>query len=89
MSTFDTVEIMFEFSKGIRHGLISLESLNDLDGVDRCKVRALADSVRLAHTEATAYMVTLIGVASRTQDLFAQAALPSDHCPNRPDTGLR
>jgi hypothetical protein len=64
MSTFDTVEIMFEFSKGIRHGLISLESLNDLDGVDRCKVRALADSVRLAHTEATAYMVSLIAGCS-------------------------
>ena len=67
MSSFDTVEIMFEFSKAIRHGLISLESLNDLDGVDCRKVSALADSVRLAHTEATAYMVTLISGSTATE----------------------
>jgi hypothetical protein len=60
LSSFDTVEIMFEFSKAIRHGLISLEGLNELDGVDRHRVSALAESVRLAHQEATAYMVTLI-----------------------------
>jgi hypothetical protein len=64
MDSFDTVEIMFEFSKAIRHRLISLECLNDLEGVDRCKVNALAYSVRLAHTEATAYMLTLIGSGS-------------------------
>ena len=64
MSTFDTVEVMFEFSKAIRHGLISLESLNDLEGVDRRRVSALTESVRLAHEEATAYMVTLIGVGA-------------------------
>jgi hypothetical protein len=67
LSSFDTVEIMFEFSKSIRHGLISLESLNDLAGVDCRKVSALADSVRLAHTEATAYMVTLIAASTRTE----------------------
>jgi hypothetical protein len=61
------VEIMFEFSKAIRHGLISLESLNDLDGVDRQKVSALAGSVRHAHEEATAYMVTLLGSGSETK----------------------
>ena len=66
MDSFDTVEIMFEFSKAIRHGLISLESLNDLDGVDPCKVTALADSVRMAHEEATRYMVTLIASGSTT-----------------------
>lgn len=60
MSTFDTVEIMFEFSKAIRHSLIAIESLNDLNGVDQPKVTALADSVRNAHAEATKYMVTLI-----------------------------
>ena len=37
---------MFEFSKSIRHGLISLESLNDLQGVDPQRVSALAASVR-------------------------------------------
>ena len=60
MDSFDTVEIMFEFSKAIRHGLISLESLKDLKGVDRHRVSSLSESVRVAHAEATAYMVTLI-----------------------------
>ncbi len=61
MDSFDTVEIMFEFSKAIRHGLISLEGLSDLEGVDPQRVSALAASVRHAHEEATAHMVTLIG----------------------------
>jgi hypothetical protein len=68
LSSFDTVEILSEFSKSIRHGLISLESLNDLDGVDPCRVSALADSVRLAHEEATRYMVTLIGLTPNTTE---------------------
>jgi hypothetical protein len=55
---------MFEFSKAIRHGLISLESLSDLDGVDPQRVSALVASVRHAHEEATAYMVTWIGMNS-------------------------
>jgi hypothetical protein len=62
LSSFDTVEIMFEFSKAIRHGLISLESLNDLEGIDQQRVSALAASVRHAHAEVTGYMVTLISV---------------------------
>ena len=32
MTTFDVVEILCEFSKAIRHGLIALEGLHDLDG---------------------------------------------------------
>lgn len=64
MNSFDTVEIMFEFSKAIRHGVIALESLNDLEGADPQRVSALAASARHAHEEATAYMVTLIGVGS-------------------------
>ena len=60
MDTFSTVEIMFEFSKAIRHGVIALESLSDLDGVDEQKVIALAASVRHAHSEATAYLASLI-----------------------------
>jgi hypothetical protein len=54
LSAFDTVEILAEFSKAIRHGLIALESLHDLDGVDPAQVNALADSVRRVHSEATA-----------------------------------
>jgi hypothetical protein len=64
LSSFDTVEILFEFSKAIRHGIISLESLSELDGVDPQRVNALSESVRLAHAEAAAYIVSLIGAAS-------------------------
>lgn len=64
MSAFDTVEVLAEFSKAIRHGLIALESLHDLDGVDPDRVMALADSVRHAHSEAAGYLVSLIGTAS-------------------------
>ena len=55
---------MFEFSKAIRHGVIALESLSDLQGVDPERVNALAASVRHAHEEATGYMVSLLGAGS-------------------------
>jgi hypothetical protein len=64
LSAFDTVEVLAEFSKAIRHGLIALESLHDLDGIDPDRVTALADSVRQAHAEATGYLVAVIGAAS-------------------------
>lgn len=64
MNSFDTVEILFEFSKSTRHGVIALESMNDLEGADPQRVSDLAASVRHAHEEATAYMVTLMGSAS-------------------------
>jgi hypothetical protein len=66
---------MFEFSKAIRHSVIALESLNDLDGVDPQRVSALAASVRHAHEEATAYMVTLIAV-NATATASPQATAP-------------
>jgi hypothetical protein len=64
VDSFSAVEVLFEFSKAIRHSLISLESLNDLDGIDADKVTALAESVRRAHSDATGYLVTLIGSRS-------------------------
>jgi hypothetical protein len=64
LSAFDTVEILAEFSKAVRHSLIALESLHDLDGVDAAKVNALADSVRHVHLEATGYLVSVIGTTS-------------------------
>lgn len=64
MNSFDTVEIMFEFSKAIRHSLIAIESLTSLKGVDQPKVTALADSLRRAHADVTGYLVTLIPVPS-------------------------
>jgi hypothetical protein len=67
VSAFDTVEVLAEFSKAIRHGLIVLESLHDLDGIDPDRVTALADSVRQAHAKATGYLVAVIGAASRRE----------------------
>jgi hypothetical protein len=64
LNTFDTVEVLFEFTKAVRHGLISLESLNSLEGVDRQKVNTLAESVRRTHADVTGYLVTLIPVPS-------------------------
>jgi hypothetical protein len=64
LEPFSTVEIMFEFSKAIQHGLLSLDSLNRLHGVDANKVSALAEAVRRTHAEVTAYIVTLIAIAS-------------------------
>jgi hypothetical protein len=63
LSTFDTVEILAEFSKSVRHSLIVLESLRDISGIDTAKVNALADSVRYAHSQVTGYLVSVIGVA--------------------------
>jgi hypothetical protein len=67
LSSFDTVEVLAEFSKAIRHGVIALESLSDLHGVDPKRVSALAASVRHAHEEATAYIVTLIGGSTASE----------------------
>jgi hypothetical protein len=67
LSTFDTVEILAEFSKAVRHSLIALESLHDLDGIDQAKVGVLAESVRHAHADATAYLVSIIGRAESVE----------------------
>ncbi|MEO8127330.1 MAG: hypothetical protein ABJF23_31525 [Bryobacteraceae bacterium] len=64
MSVFDAVEVLAEFSKAIRHGLIALEGLYDLDGVDRGKMCALTDSVRQVHAETADYLASVIGAAS-------------------------
>lgn len=64
MRSFDAVEILSDFSKAIRHSLISLECLHDLDGVDKSKVTALAESVRRVHSDATRYVVSVIGSAT-------------------------
>ena len=64
MTAFDAVEILAEFSKAIRHGLIALEGLHDIDGVDPAKVTALTDCVRHAHAEATGYLASVIGTAT-------------------------
>jgi hypothetical protein len=75
MSVFDAVEILGEFSKAIRLGLIALESLHDLDGVDPAKVSALTDSVRQVHAETAGYLASVIGVASHRQRKEKKAAV--------------
>lgn len=62
--SFEVVEILCEFSKAIRHGLIALEGLHDLDGVDPIRVSALMDSVRCVHSEATGFLASVIGAAA-------------------------
>jgi len=64
MTTLDAVEILAEFSKAIRHGLIALEGLHDLDGVDPAQVSALTDYVHRAHAEITGYLASVIGAAA-------------------------
>jgi hypothetical protein len=49
MNDFDAVEILAEFSKAIRHGLIALEGMNDMDGVDPAKVSDHRRLVRSSH----------------------------------------
>lgn len=61
---FDAVEILAEFSKSIRHGLIALEGLGDVDGVDQGKVSALTDSVRQVHAETAGYLASVIGATA-------------------------
>jgi len=67
MSVFDAVEILGEFSKAIRLGLIALEGLHDCDGVDQGKVSALADSVRHVHAETADYLAFIIGSSALQQ----------------------
>jgi hypothetical protein len=69
LSAFDTVEILAEFSKAIRHGLISLECLRELEGVDPAKVKALTNSVRRVHSEATDYLVSVIGASADSDSI--------------------
>jgi len=63
VDTFSVVEILAEYSKATRHSLIALESLYDLNGIDRERVCTLAESVRKTHSETTAYLVAVIGAA--------------------------
>jgi hypothetical protein len=67
MSVFDAVEILGEFSKAIRLGLIALEGLRDCDGVDQSKVSALTDSVRHVHAETADYLAFVIGSSALQQ----------------------
>lgn len=74
-TAFDAVEILAEFSKSIRHGLIALEGLGDIDGVDPAKVSALTDSVLQVHADTADYLASVIGVASLQQRNEKKAAV--------------
>lgn len=67
MTIFDAVEVLGEFSKSIRHALIVLEGLHDLDGVDQGRVSVLADSVRHVHAETADYVASVIGSSALQQ----------------------
>jgi hypothetical protein len=82
LSSFDTVEVLAEFSKAIRHGLISLESLRDQDGIDAAKIGQLADSVRCVHLATTGYLASVLNrrwkmIELGVADLTAQLAEPT------------
>jgi hypothetical protein len=54
-------------AKPFAPGLIALEGLHDLDGVDPARVTALTDSVRQAHAEASGYLASLIGAVAERE----------------------
>ncbi len=60
MSSFDLADVLAEYSRAVRHSLISITSLQDVPGTDREKISALAQSVRVAHADATAYIASLL-----------------------------
>ncbi|HXP86235.1 MAG TPA: hypothetical protein VN841_16030 [Bryobacteraceae bacterium] len=68
MSSFDLTDVLAEYSRAVRHSLISIESLRDVPGIDREKVSALAQSVRNAHAQVTVYIASLlIGATSAVE----------------------
>jgi hypothetical protein len=72
MDSFDLSDVLAQYSRSVRHSLISIESLHDVPGTDRGKVSALAHSVRHAHAQTTAYIASL---------LKANAAAEADSSP--------
>jgi hypothetical protein len=72
LSSFDLSDVLAEYSRSVRHSLISIESLHDVPGTDREKISTLAHSVRHAHAQTTAYIASL---------LEANAAAEADSSP--------
>jgi hypothetical protein len=60
LDSFDLSDVLAQYSRSVRHSLISIESLHDVPGTDREKVSALAHSVRHAHAQTTAYIASLL-----------------------------
>jgi hypothetical protein len=73
LKSFDLADVLAEYSRSIRHSLISISSLRNVAGTDREKVDALAQSVRLAHAEATAYIASLLQ-ANATEEASSSSA---------------
>jgi len=82
MDSFDLTDVLAEYSRAVRHSLISIESLHDVPGTDREKVSALAQSVRCTHAQATAYIASLLEANSA-----AEAGVGLDHL-GRPEYAL-
>ena len=75
MSSFDLADVLAEYSRSVRHSLISIECLHDVPGTDQEKVSALAHSVRHTHAQAAAYIASL---------LESNAAAEVRHCAGLP-----
>jgi hypothetical protein len=60
LNSFDLADVLAEYSRAVRHSLISIECLHDVPGTDSEKVSALAQSVRHSHAQATAYIASLL-----------------------------
>ena len=67
MSSFDLADVLAEYSRAVRHSLISIESLHDVPGTDQEKVTALAQSVRHSHAQTTAYIASLLEANSAAE----------------------
>lgn len=61
LDAFSMVDALAEYSRATRHSLIALESLHDLQGIDRLKLSALEASVRHTHLEAIVYLISFVG----------------------------
>jgi hypothetical protein len=64
VNSFDLADVLFEYSKAVRHSLISIECLRDVPGVNPEEVNALAESMLKAHAATTAYIATMIVASS-------------------------
>lgn len=60
MSSFDLADVLAEYSRAVRHSLISIECLNDVPGTNQEIVSALALSMRHTHAQTSAYIASLM-----------------------------
>ena len=74
LDAFELMEIAAEFSRAMRHSLISIASLNGVDGTNRQKVAGLGEALCRVHEEATVYLAELISLSRVSERLDAGGA---------------